>query len=280
MKGLGGPSESDELVDTEGTGSGKRLDGFREVAGGAACCYQLEEKRVGNLVRAQHRDTHKKYWILTSARKPGKRDQERRQRLELIRSLDHPNVLKMVDVFQDNSHVYVVYEDTEGGNAAALSAQTGAVSEHLAAAIMQQVFAALSHCHSKGLVLQSFSLQHIFVSGLLGRDCPSVKVLVPFETKLQKDLMGIAPELKNKTHISPLNDMWNCGVILSTLIAGQSVFKNMQASFTSQEFRSAYNKWHEVSKPAKSLTLALIARDYNKRPSPEKCLQHAWILDS
>jgi len=270
----------DHTVKTADVSLGKRLEGVRVVFGGAECCYRLEKEKVGNLVKAEHRDTRKKYWIQTSACKSGKRDQERKQRLELLQALDHPNVLKMLDVFQDDSHIYTVYEATEGGNAEALSAQIGAVSERFGAAIMRQVFAGISHCHSKGLALQPFSPHNILFSVPFSEDCPAVKLLVPFQEKLRKDSPYVAPEFKDKTHISPVNDLWTCGVVLSTLISGQCIFKNMQASFISQKFRSAYNKWQEVSRPAKSLTLALIARDYTKRPSPEKCLQHAWISDS
>jgi len=277
-----------QTISQEHTNTGKRtdispeerLEGVRVVSGGATCSYRLEEERVGNLVKAEHRDTRKRCWIQTSTRKSKKRNQERKQRLELLQSLDHPNILKMLDVFQDESHIYTVYEATEGGNAEALSTKVGAVSERLGAAIMQQVFAALSYCHSKGLALQPFYPQNILFSAPFAEECPAVKLLVPFQEKLHKDSQYVAPEFKNKTYIGPNNDLWTCGVVLSSLIAGQNVFNNMQASMVSQKFRSGYNKWQEVSKPAKSLTLALIARDYRKRPSPEKCLQHVWISGS
>lgn len=272
-----------ELLDTAASAEGScgnRLEGIRVVFGGAECCYRLEEERDSCVVKAENRDTRKKCWIQISSQKPGKREQERKRRLKLLQSLDHPNLLKMSDVFQDDHHIYTVYEATEEGNEASLSTLTGGVSERLAAAIMQQVFAALSFCHSKGLALQCFTLRHIFLSAPFSEDCPAVKLLIPFEEKLPKDSPYIAPELKDKTHIGPVNDMWISGVILSSLIAGQCVFKNMQASVISQRFRSAYNKWQEVSKPAKSLTLALIARNYAKRPSAEKCMQHAWVLGS
>jgi hypothetical protein len=71
--------------------------------------------------------------------------------------------------------------------------------------------------------------------------------------------------------------MWSCGVLISTLLAGECVILKMQASFTSQEFRGAYKKWQEASQKAKSLTLALMTSNIDKRPTAEKCLQHPWM---
>jgi calcium-dependent protein kinase len=237
----------------------------------------LKKESVGHLVKAEHRDTRKKCWVETIELKQKTKGARIKQLLTILKSLNHPNVLKLLDLFQDDKSLYVVYEDTEGGNAQQLSESVRGVSEPWAAAIMRQIFTALSHCHSEGLVLKSLSLQHILFTELPTEDNFCVKLLIPLGEKLGKSSPYIAPELKCKKHVGPVNDMWSAGVILSSLIAGQCVFLNMQAPFTSQEFRRAYTKWSDVSKPVKSFTLALIARDYNKRPTPEQCLQHSWI---
>jgi calcium-dependent protein kinase len=253
-----------------------RLEGIRVVSGGVECCYQLEKESVGNLVKVVHRETRKKFWVQTIALKQTKSTQIKQQ-LALLRSPSHQNVLTLLDLFQDDTYLYAVYEATDGGNAKELSERLSGVSEQWAAAIMQQVFSALNYCHSEGLVLKSLSLQHILFTELPTEDNFCVKLLIPLGEKLEKNSPYMAPELKNKKHAGPVNDMWSAGIILSSLIAGQCVFMNMQASITSQEFRRAYTKWHDVSKPVKSLTLALIARNYSKRPTPEQCLKHSWI---
>jgi serine/threonine protein kinase len=201
-------------------------------------------------------------------------DKETAQQLVLMQSLDHPNVLKMLDLFQDEGHFYAVYEATEGGNAEELCARTGGVSEKWGAAIMKQILAGLGHCHSKGLLLKTLSVKHVLFLEPPTDQCTLVKLLVPVGEEQDPCL---APELKSKAYVGPANDLWNSGVLLSTLLAGECVFMKMQASFTSQEFRGAYKKWQEVSKEAKSLTLALIARNIEKRPAIEKCLQHPWM---
>lgn len=250
---------------------------IRTVQSGAESLYLLAKGNSGFLVAAESRETRQKYWIQTIQVKRDDSDKETAQQLILMRSLDHPNVLKMLDLFQDEGHFYAVYEAAAGGSAEELCARTGGVSEKWGAAIMKQIFAGLSHCHSKGLLLKTLSVKHVLFSEPPTDQRTMVKLLVPIGEEQDPCL---APELKTKTHVGPANDLWNSGVLLSTLLAGECVFMKMQASFTSQEFRGAYKKWQDVSKEAKSLTLGLIARNVEKRPAIEKCLQHPWMTAS
>ena len=270
------PSTSSSSSRTEKTTDRQKPQGgpIRKVPGGAESLYHIEQGTTGLLVSARSRETSQKYWIQTIEVKRDESDKEKAQQLVLVKSLDHPNVLKMLDLFQDEGHFYAVYEATEGGNAEELCARTGGMNEKWGAENMRQILAALSYCHSKGLLLKTLSAKYVLYSEPPTDECTHVKLLVPME---ENEDSCLAPELKSKTYVGPANDLWNCGVLLSTLLAGECVFMKMQASFTSQEFRGAYKKWQDVSKEAKSLTLAMIARNIEKRPAVEKCLQHPWM---
>jgi calcium-dependent protein kinase len=247
---------------------------MKTVLDGVESCYQLEKGSCGLLARAECQKTRKKCWIQAFERKRNESDEERGQQLQRVRSLDHPNILKVLDLFQDEAHFYAVYEATEGDSAEELCARTGGVSEQWTAAIMRQVFAALSHCHSKGLLLKTLSAKHVLFTETPMQEHTSVKLLIPIG---EEEDSYLAPELKSRAYIGPANDLGSCGVLISTLLAGEYVILKMQASFTSQEFRGAYKKWQEASQKAKCFTLALMTNNYSKRPTVEKCLQHPWL---
>lgn len=240
---------------------------IRTVSDGAERCYLLDKGNFGLLTRAECQSTMKKCWIQTFER-------NEEERVQLVRSLDHPNLLRMLDVFEDGAHCYAVYEATEGGGAEELCARTGGLSEQWTAAIMRQVFTALSYCHSKGLVLKTLSVKHVLFTKTPTEEHISVKLLVPLGE--ERDPCQ-APELKSKAYIGPANDLWSCGVLLSTLLAGECVVMSMQASFTSREFREAYKKWKKASERCKSLALTLMASNIERRPTVEKCLQLSWM---
>jgi Ca2+-binding EF-hand superfamily protein len=64
---------------------------------------------------------------------------------------------------------------------------------------------------------------------------------------------------------------------MSALLAGEFMLRENSKSGVSQEFKGAYLKWQKVSKEAKSLALSMLARNYQKRPTLEVCLQHPWL---
>jgi len=248
----------------------------RSLSEGSVSDYQFDEASLGNWVQAQHRITREKCWIQIYEMKGDESDGETEKRLELIRSLNYFNVLKMLDLFQSEGRFYAVYETTEGGDAEELVARLGGLSEKWAAALMRQVMQTLSYCHSKGLTLKTLSAKHILFTKSPTEDCTYVKLLIPVGEE-DEGSSCMAPELKAKTYIGPANDLWSSGMLLCTLLAGECVLVKMQASFISKEFRLAYKKWQKMSKEAKAFALSLIAADVNKRPPLEKCLHHAWM---
>jgi len=252
-----------------------RLRDIKEVTG-VETCYKIGKVHSGFLFQAEHLDTKKKCWMQPYKLKQGKSNKAVRQRLLAMRSLDHPHVLKVLDLFETESHVYAVFEATEGGSAEEVSDMRG-VSEPMAAAIIRQVFAALGHCHSKGLVLRSLSLRNILFLAPPTEDSVSVKLLVPCGDAIDNSSLYTAPELKNKTYIGSVNDLWSCGMILSSLLTGEFVLIKRPASTVSEEFKQAHAKWNSVSEQAKALTRALVCRDYAKRPTVEACRLHPWL---
>jgi hypothetical protein len=108
-------SDAKDAAHSAHTNTGKMIEGIRVVSGGAECCYRMENESLGNLVTAEHRETRKKCWVQKIALK--KKDIGRKQQLTLLRSLSHPNILPLLDLFQDQRYLYAVYEGTEGGNA-------------------------------------------------------------------------------------------------------------------------------------------------------------------
>jgi hypothetical protein len=177
---------------------GERKIQIRSLWGGAESCYRLEKENCGFLARAVCRNTRKKCWIQAFERKRNESDEETGQQLQQVRSLDHPNILKVLELFQDEAHFYAVYEATEGDSAEELCARTGGVSEQWTAAIMRQVFAALSHCHSKGVLLKTLSAKHVLFTETPIQEHTSVKLLIPIG---EEEDSYLAPELKSRAYI-------------------------------------------------------------------------------
>ena len=71
--------------------------------------------------------------------------------VELLRFLDHPNIVKVYEFFQDSDRIYIVTEFCNGGELYDVINQrksNGAFfSEKEAGRIIEQVLSAINYCH-------------------------------------------------------------------------------------------------------------------------------------
>lgn len=69
--------------------------------------------------------------------------------MEIMKNLDHPNILKIYEVLQDQKRYYLIMELCNGGELFDEIAHRITFTEKEAAPIIQQVLEAIAYCHSK-----------------------------------------------------------------------------------------------------------------------------------
>ena len=70
----------------------------------------------------------------------------------ILRTVDHPNVIRFIDIFEDDVHLYLVMELVEGGELFEQLVEHGPFAEPDARAIMHQLLQALGHLHERHIV--------------------------------------------------------------------------------------------------------------------------------
>ena len=250
-----------------------RLKDCKEMLGGLETCFQLTGNTLAQLVQVQHRETKRNYWVQICEFKGEKSIQAMKQQLVTLKSLDHPNLLKMLDVLHEGNNLYVMYEATEGRTAEEYPSLSKEIDEQWVAHVILQVLAALFYCHSKGADVKSLTLRHILFTD---NSFTTVKVLVPFNDELDPSSPYVAPELIKTNNVNKANCLWSCGAIISNLLVGE-LGVDLRKNLGSEHLKSTYRKWHTVSKNGKALVLSLLYRDCRKRPSFKKCMRHPWI---
>jgi serine/threonine protein kinase len=70
----------------------------------------------------------------------------------LLRKLDHPNIIKLVEVYESLNNIHLVLEHLNGGELFERIRQKGQYSEMDAAVIMRCILRALVAMHSKKIV--------------------------------------------------------------------------------------------------------------------------------
>jgi len=72
--------------------------------------------------------------------------------VEILRSVDHPNIIKLFEVFEDHHHIRMVMELVTGGELFDRIVDRGHYCEKDAALAMQQLCSALEYLHARNIV--------------------------------------------------------------------------------------------------------------------------------
>ena len=105
--------------------------------GGYGQVFLVRHKKM-NLLRAM------KVIPINSKNEQEKTDEE----IELLKQLDHPNIVKLFEYFSDNDKYYLITEYCKGGDLFDLIKIKKRFCELSAAYIMYQIFLALYYCHN------------------------------------------------------------------------------------------------------------------------------------
>ena len=77
--------------------------------------------------------------------------------IDLLKKLDHPNIIKLYDLFLYNNFYYVVTEYCEGGSVLGL-VKDGKINGKITLKIMKQLMNALSYLHNRQIAHRDIKL--------------------------------------------------------------------------------------------------------------------------
>ncbi len=202
------------------------------------------------------------------------------QEARATRSVDHPNVVKVLDFGQDESDgvLYLVMELLEGQSVAARLKQ-GPFEEQEAARVGALVADALTMAHAQGIVHRDMKPGNIFLCSngqvkLLDFGLAKVKESI---AKTQAGVvMGtpqyLSPEQVIQTHsVGPHTDVYGLGAVLFRMVTGRLPFQAntlydlIQHHLTSQP--PPPSQFARVSPEMEQLLLACLEKDMTKRPT-------------
>eukprot|EP01041_Mallomonas_annulata_P001912 gene1912-3711_t len=213
-----------------------------------------------------------------------------RQEVEILRSLNHPNVVKCFDFFEEEKYFYVIMEILEGGELFDRIVKRTFYNEKDARDLVFILLSSIKYCHDRGVVHRDLKPENLLLKSL---DDDSDIKLADFgfavrdsgfcTLSTQCGTPGyVAPEiLKNEKYGAPV-DMWSIGVITYILLGGYPPFQddNQRNLFkkikkVQYEFHTEY--WSAVSEEAKDLIKKLLTLKPEERLTADQALKHSWV---
>lgn len=215
-----------------------------------------------------------------------------KREIDIMKKVDHPNILKLFEIFEDEQHVYIVMELINGSELFDRIVDKGYYSEKNTVNIVKQILSAVSYLHKLGIAHRDLKPENLLCSGT--DDTEEVKIA---DFGLSKMFDGnellmtscgtpgyVAPEVLMCESYDKSVDMWGIGIITYILLAGYPPFyaENDTALFEKimgAEYDFDDECWDEVSDLAKDFIKHLLVKNPKERLTAEEALQHEWLAD-
>lgn len=215
-----------------------------------------------------------------------------KKEIEIMKAIDHPNLLMLNEIFEDQKALHLVLELCDGGDLQGRLVKAGRFSEEQAATTMQQIIRAVFYLHNNQVVHRDLKAANCLLASPEPIGKTRLKVsdfglscrVEPGQALVQ--VVGtpshMAPEVIAKKYGKKC-DVWSCGVITYELLCGRLPFsgENRQDLFkviTRGYVNFGLTQWLDMSQSAVSFVGTLLARDVQARCSPQAALSHQWLV--
>lgn len=209
-----------------------------------------------------------------------------RRELEILMHVDHPNIVKFYEVYEDEAYIHIVMELCSGGDLFDHLNSVGTFNEQKAVAITRQLVSAVNHLHTmlvchRDLKPENFMYLNSTKSG--GIKLVDFGLAKRWEgTQLMKSKVGspyfVAPEVMTGNYDFRC-DVWSLGVVLYLLLAGQPPFIGSNATEVYRKTKEGVvnfegKVWTNISEDAKDLICKMLTVDPEARITLDQAARH------
>ena len=210
--------------------------------------------------------------------------------LMYLMTVDHPNIIKLYEVFEDSNYIYLVMELCSGGELFEKIIEKQKFSEAEAAEIMFCIMHAICHLHSEGISHRDLKPENILYNqeGILKIIDFGLAKKFWSSTESLHTIVGtpyyVAPEVLEERYGLEC-DLWSAGVIMFMLLSGSPPFEDESDNKIFMKIMECnYSMegpvWDQISKEAKDLIGRMLCRDVNKRITGQQALGHPWFRNA
>ena len=251
--------------------------------GGYGKVYRVKNKKTGEIRACKHLSKLSIKYL----------DKFQRE-INILIKADHPNIIKLYDIFESKRSYYLIMEECKGGEVFDRIVQhiesKLMYSEKHAADIFLQIMSALEYCHNNGICHRDLKPENLLYLNEGSEYENPIKVIdfglsqvISPDRKL-KTKVGtayyVSPEILRGSYTEKC-DIWSAGVILYIFLSGSPPFNGPNDSdifqkIAEMKYDFPEKKWQNISNEAKDLISHMIAPE-NERYNARQVLDHPWF---
>ena len=254
----------------------------------------LGQGAFGEVRKCLHRDTKatRAVKLIKKESMSSEEEQSFKHEISILKKLDHPNILKLYEVFEDDKRYYLVTEMCKGGELFDEIVLKVQFSEKEAATIIQQILQAVAYCHELGIVHRDLKPEN----ALIDKEMNNTLKIIDFGTAIKfergKELLNtthgtsyyIAPEVLSKSYDEKC-DVWSIGVIFYILLSGKPPFDGENDEEIIErvklgKYSLTGGTWQVISAEAKALLKKMLTYSYDNRISARQALADPWFKNA
>ncbi|KAK8895079.1 hypothetical protein M9Y10_023521 [Tritrichomonas musculus] len=248
--------------------------------GGFATAYRVTEQSTG-----------KAYALKAISRervaKP-KSLEKLKSEISIQKSLDHPNILKSYDSFEDSSNYYILVELCPGHSVRDLVKRSGYLSETETARILRDVMAGLCYLHDNRIIHRDLKLENFLVGsdGKIKIADFGLSAKLDYDDERKYTVCGtpnyLSPELltsASKGHSYEV-DIWAIGVCAFAMLTGHPPFETTRTKLTYEHIKNC--QYHfpsdiRISPTAKDFIRIILQINPERRPNAQDVSLHPFL---
>lgn len=241
---------------------------------------------------ATHRETRKQVAVkcIAKASLSAQDVQSLKQEAEIMATLDHANLVPLLDYYEEERYYYLVTPLCTGGELFFDLVKRKSYTEEDARVVMRKLASAIRYLHARGIVHRDLKPENI----LLKSSAPGAEVMIAdfgFARSMSGSRRGtacgtpgyVAPEVVQGLPYGAEVDCWSLGVILFILLCGYPPFPGANhaailAKVVHADYAFTSPAWDHVSAEAKDLVTKLLNVNREQRLSAEGILSHPWMM--
>ncbi|KAK4470371.1 hypothetical protein MN116_005932 [Schistosoma mekongi] len=208
--------------------------------------------------------------------------------ISILKALEHPHIVCMLDFTWDSSFVYIIMEFCGGGDLSRYMKQKRKLDELLVQHFLQQLALALQYLKSKNIVHMDLKPQNILLTSV---NHPSLKLAdfgfaqcikeIAKRNEIRGTLLYMAPEIFREGVCHPSCDLWSIGIILYECLFGTSPYGHITVEELKENLLSdkpiKFPSTSDISEPCAQLLRDLLKRNPSERLNHEQFFSHPFI---
>ncbi|XP_015153558.2 serine/threonine-protein kinase SIK2 isoform X2 [Gallus gallus] len=205
--------------------------------------------------------------------------------VQIMKMLDHPHIIKLYQVMETKSMLYLVTEFAKNGEIFDYLASHGRLSESEARRKFWQILSAVEYCHNRKVVHRDLKAENLLLDNNMNIKIADFgfgnfyKSGEPLTTWCGSPPYAAPEVFEGQQYEGPQLDIWSMGVVLYVLVCGALPFDGPTLPILRQRvLEGRFRIPYFMSEDCEHLIRRMLVLDPSKRLTIAQIKEHKWML--